>query len=47
VLSGAHAADHLERCAALAGAAQVCRLTVPDRIDRLGEIANLVESQFV
>ena len=46
VLSGAHATDHLDRCAVLASAAQVRRLTVPDRIDRLGKMVNLVEGHF-
>ena len=47
VLDGPHAADHLERCSALAGAADVVQLTVPDRIDRLGEMVRLVEDDFV
>lgn len=46
MLSGSHAADHLQRCAALAGAAEIFRLTVPDRIDRLGEMVNLVEGHI-
>jgi hypothetical protein len=46
VLSGSHAADHLERCAALASAARVYRLTVPGQIDRLGEMVRLVQGDF-
>jgi hypothetical protein len=34
---------HLRQCAALIGAAKVCRLEVPDGIDRLGEVVRLVE----
>jgi hypothetical protein len=46
VLDGPHAAAHFERCASLAGAARVFQLTVPDRIDRLGEMVRLVEGDF-
>jgi hypothetical protein len=43
VLSGAHAAEHLRRCAALSAATTVLRLTVPDGVERLGEIVRMVE----
>lgn len=46
LLQGPHAAAHFKRCAALAAAAGVSRLTVPDRIDRLSETVRLIEADF-
>jgi hypothetical protein len=42
-LKEGRAAEHFERCAALASAAQVSRLTVPGKVDRLSEVVQLVE----
>jgi len=43
VLKEGRAAEHFERCAALASAGQVFRLMVPGKVDRLGEVVRLIE----
>lgn len=46
LLKGTEEAEHLRRCAALAGATPVVRLTVPDSVERLGEVVDLIESDL-
>jgi hypothetical protein len=43
VLAGAHAVEHFRRSAALSAAVSVFRLTIPEGVERLGEIVRLVE----